>query len=85
MGIDYTKLDLKSIIATIVGVAAVVLNQKLGLGLSDTDKEYVTAMIAAYVSFGHIKDAIVAHADAKGQAASDKVVTVEDAKKVING
>lgn len=52
-------------VAFILGLLFLALNKKFGLELSDGEKMEITGLVATYLLGSNLKEAAVAHADAK--------------------
>ena len=71
----------KRIIASLIGVAAVALNNKFGLGISEAGQAEITALVIAFIT--QSKWGEVAHA--KAEAAAAAVKSVDDAAAMLGG
>jgi hypothetical protein len=81
-GLDFNMV--KRLAAFIVGLLVVVLNNKLGLGLTEADKVTMASLIAVYLGQSAIKDTVIQKAQIHADAEVAKVATGNQAADALN-
>jgi len=81
--------SLRRLIATGVGLGAVLLNKKVGLDLDHESQDLITYLVMSYVLSSNFKEAAFARAQKSGQEAADAVkepeTVIRDAIKKESG